>query len=165
MSPADGRQVHEQMPEGPEGEEAFEPGAMPFDEALHNLCQAHGIAAVYVFGPPAGGHATESGDPDVGVIFFGSPADRGGGSEVQPDLLREFRVVFGAEALAVGDLHRTGPAQQYRAIKGRVLYAAAENRRAQFEEQVVRDYQDFAFEMRLFDEERAEEIAREGGGG
>ncbi len=76
-------------------------------------------------------------------------------------LLHEFRKVFGADALAVGELQRMGPLQQYRAIQGRVLYAVG-GRRVEFEEQVVRDYQDFTFEMRLFDEEWAEEITREG---
>jgi len=137
--------------------------AVPFDEALHALCDEHDIAAVYVFGPPDRGKAGGAADPDVGVVF-GAPARRGTGPGIPPPLLGEFRKVFGAEALAVGDVQQMGPFQQYRALQGRVVYAVG-GRRAEFEEQVVRDYQDFTFEMRLFDEERAEEITREGDGG
>ncbi len=140
-----------------------EDGAVPFDEALHALCDEHDIAAVYVLGPPEHGKAGSAADPDVGVVF-GAPARRGAGPGIPPPLLHEFRKVFGADALAVGELQRMGPLQQYRAIQGRVLYAVG-GRRVEFEEQVVRDYQDFTFEMRLFDEERAEEITREGDGG
>ncbi len=137
---------------------------MPFDEELHRLCQAHNVAAVYMFGTQRAGGATGPGDPTMGVLF-GGPETPGEDAAVPPALLRDFQALLGAERLDLADLQQAGPLVQFQGICGRLVYSADEARRAEFEERAVRDYLDFAFEMRLFDEERAEEVPRGDGGG
>lgn len=137
---------------------------MRFDEELHRLCQTHDVAAVYLFGTPGRGSAAGPGDPMVGVLF-GGPRTPEETTAVQPALLRDFQALLGAERLDLADLQQAGPLVQFQGIRGRLVYSADEGRRADFEERAVRDYLDFAFEMRLFNEERAEEIHRGDGGG
>ena len=131
-----------------------------FEEGLHDLCQAHGLTAVYLFAPPAGGKAGAPSDARVGLLFRDpmSPAEIAG---LQPSLLPAFRDLLGIEGLQLVFLQQAGPLLQYEGILGRLLYSADATRRADLEERVVRDYLDFAFEMRLFDEELAEEIRSE----
>ena len=137
---------------------------MRFDEELHRLCQAHGVAAVYLFETQGRGGAGGPGDPAMGLIF-GQPRAPEETTAVQPTLLRDFQALLGAERLDLADLRQAGPLVQYEGIRGRLVYSADEARRAEFEEWAVRDYLDFAFEMRLFSEERAEGIYPGDGGG
>ncbi len=133
-----------------------------FEEGLHDLCQVHGLTAVYLFGPPTGGKPGAAADARVGLVCRDpmSPAEMAG---LQPKLLAAFRDLLGMEGLQLVFLQQAGPLLQYEGILGRLLYSADVTRRADFEERVVRDYLDFAFEIRLFDEELAEEIERETG--
>lgn len=146
--------------DGGEDEDAAGSQGMDSGEALHALCQEHGIAAVYLMDPAAGRPSGAPDGPDLGVVFEAkvSPGARPG---VWPAVVEALRRLFGTNALVPADLEALGPAQQYRAIRGRLLYAAGEDRRLAFEDGVLRDALDFAFEMRLFDEERAEELTRE----
>lgn len=137
---------------------------MRFDEELHRLCQTHDVAAVYVFGAPRTGRAAGAGDPMMGVLF-GNPRTPEETTAVQPALLRDFQTLLGAERLDLADLQQAGPLVQFQGIRGRLVYSADEARRAEFEERAVRDYLDFAYEMRLFNEERAEEVPGGDGGG
>jgi hypothetical protein len=133
-----------------------------FAEGLHDLCQAYGLAAVYLFGtqarPPHGAPA----DAQVGLVFR-KPLPAETAVKLHPKLLDTFRELFGADGLSVVFLQQAGPLLQYQGILGRLLYSADGARRAEFEEKVLRDYLDFAFEARLFDEEFAEEIEHENG--
>jgi hypothetical protein len=135
-----------------------------FEEGLHDLCQAHGLNAVYLFGPDAGGKGGAPSDARVGLIFreTRSPAEL---AALHPKLLAAFRDLMGTEGLQLVFLQQAGPSLQYQGILGRLLYSADATRRAEFEERVVRDHLDFAFEIRLFDEELAEEMDRETGKG
>ncbi len=138
--------------------------AVSFEEGLHELCQAHGLTAVYLLGPHVGGKPGAPSDARVGLVVRDvmSSAEIAG---LQPKLLAAFRDLLGIEGLQVVFLQQAGPSLQYQGILGRLLYSADATRRADFEERVVRDYLDFAFEMRLFDEELAEEIESETGKG
>ena len=135
-----------------------------FEEGLHDICQAHGLSAVYLFGPPARTQAAGPADAQVGLVFRDSlgPEEITG---IHPKLLGAFRELLGAQALNLIYLQQVGPLLQYQGILGRLIYSADPTRRADFEDRVVRDYLDFAFEMRLFDEEFAEEMDRESGSG
>ena len=137
--------------------------ALPFDEALHAMCRDHGVAAVYLFDRSTRAVPGARSDPDVGLLFDASSPSEAI-APIPAALLQKLRAVFGADGLVVADVERMGPLQRYRATRGRMLYAAGAHRRARFEEAAFRDYQDFDYEMRLFDEERAEEIAHEAGG-
>jgi hypothetical protein len=126
---------------------------MSFQEGLHDLCQAHAVAAVYFFDAPPGGGGDREG-AQVGVVFAGP-------REVSPALVEAFRDLLagdGGDRVSVVDLERVDPVRRFQVIRGRLVYSADEERRTDFEERSLRDYQDFAFELRLFAEEAAEEI-------
>jgi len=131
-----------------------------FEEGLHDLCQAYGLAAVYLFGAQARRPPGAPADALVGLVFR-NPLPPEAEDELHPKLLGTFRELFGADGLNLVFLQEAGPVLQYQGILGRLLYSADAARRAEFEERVVRDYLDFACEMRLFDEEFAEEIENE----
>lgn len=133
-----------------------------FEEGLHDLCQAYGLAAVYLFGAQARRPPGAPADAQVGLVFR-NPLPPETAAELQPKLLGTFRELFGADGLNLVFLQQAGPLLQYEGILGRLLYSADGARRAEFEEKVLRDYLDFAFEARLFDEEFAEEIEHENG--
>ncbi len=137
---------------------------MRFVEKLHHLCQDHGITVVYLFDGEAGGGAPGQGEARVGLVF-GQPRGPEDISAMHPTLLRAFRELFGAERIDLAYLQQAGPLLQFQGIRGRLMYLADDERRAEFEERVVRDYLDFAFEVRLFNEEVAEGIERGEGGG
>ncbi len=132
---------------------------MDFDETLHRLCQDHGITVVYLFDVRARGHAPEE-EAQVGLVFA-QPKSAGDAKAVHPTLLRSFRDLFEAEGIGLAFLQQADPLFQYQGIRGRLMYLADDVQRAEFEDRVVRDYLDFAFEMRLFLEEAAGEV--EGG--
>ncbi len=129
---------------------------MPFDEGLHDLCQEHGINVIYLFNvqPPVCRPGEE--ETRVGVLFA-DPKKAEAAAAVQPILLRALGDVFGADRIGVTFLQQAGPLLQNQGIRGRLMYLADDAQRAEFEERVVRDYADFAFEMRLFDEDAAGE--------
>jgi hypothetical protein len=133
---------------------------MDFDETLHHLCQDHGISVVYLFDVRARGRAPEEDEAQVGLLFA-QPKGSEQAKAVRPALLRSFQDLFGAERIGLAYLQEAGPLFQYQGIRGRLMYLADDAERAEFEDRVVRDYLDFAFEMRLFQEEAAGE---EGGG-
>ncbi len=138
----------------------FDP--MMFEEALHDICQGHGLSAVYLFGSPGRTQAAGPGDAQVGLVFR-DPTGPEEITAIHPKLLGAFRELLGAAGVSLIYLQQVGPLLQYQGILGRLLYSADAARRADFEDRVVRDYLDFAFEMRLFDEEFAEEMDRESG--
>jgi len=133
---------------------------MDFDETLHRLCQDHGITVVYLFSARARGHAPEEDEAQVGLLFA-QPKSAGDAKAVHPTLLQSFRDLFEAERIGLAYLQHAAPLFQYQGIRGRLMYLADDGQRAEFEDRVVRDYLDFAFEMRLFLEEAAGEV--EGG--
>ena len=133
---------------------------MNFDETLHRLCQEHGITVVYLFDARARGGPPERDEAQVGLLFA-QPKGPAEAQAVHPTLLEAFRDLFEAERIGLAYLQQAGPLFQYQAIRGRLMYLADDVQRAEFEDRVVRDYLDFDFEMRLFQED----AAGEGGGG
>lgn len=127
------------------------------EERFHNLCRAHGVAVAYLFDAPVRGNPDGVAAAQVGLVFAG-PAPAEAMPPAHSALLRGFRELFGVEHLDLTYLEEAGPVRRYQGVRGSVLYSADERRRAEFEDRVIRDYLDFAFEMRLFDEEVAEEI-------
>ncbi len=135
---------------------------MQFDEKLHHLCQDHGITVVYLFDVRARGRAAEAGEAQVGLLFAEpkGPEDTGA---ARPVLLRAFQDLFGAERMGLAFLQQAGPLLQHQGLRGRLMYLSDDAQRAEFEDRAVRDYLDFAFEMRLFEEDAAwEEDGGEG---
>lgn len=132
---------------------------MQFDERLHHLCQDHGISVVYLFDVRARRRAAEEGEAQVGLLFA-QPKGSEDAVAAHPVLLRAFQDLFGAERIGLAFLQQAGPLLQHQGIRGRLMYLADDAQRAEFEDRVVRDYLDFAFEMRLFDEDAAWEEDR-----
>jgi hypothetical protein len=129
---------------------------MDFDETLHRLCQDHDISVVYLFDVRAGGRPPGEDEAQVGLLFA-QPTGSEQAKAVGPALLRSFQDLFGAERIGLAYLQEAGPLFQYQGIRGRLMYLADDVQRAEFEDRVVRDYLDFAYEIRLFQEDAAGE--------
>lgn len=134
-------------------------------QRLEQVCSAEGLLAVYVFGSVAAGTAGPESDLDLGVLFF--PGDE------------RWRDVSTYISLydALGDgvtgrqvdlilLPKAPLELQYRVLAdGIVVYCADDDRRTDYEDRIIRDYLDFAAELRLYETEVAEDIRRGTGHG
>jgi predicted nucleotidyltransferase len=125
------------------------------------VLEKFGVHTCYLFGSCARGQATPESDVDLAVVFSGyQPAKH------DLDLLTEMEAEL-ARALAPRTvdlvfLQREGIAFRFEVVStGTVVYCRDHVARTDFEDQVVRDYLDFAPVLARCDQELAEAI-REG---
>lgn len=130
-------------------------------DRLAQVCAEQGLLAVYVFGSVAAGTAAPDSDLDLAVLFF--PSDQGWRDVATYITLNELlgECVDGRR-LDLILLPKAPLELQYRVLaNGKVLWCADNHRRTDYEDRVLRDYLDFAAELRLYEAEVAEVIRRE----
>ncbi len=125
-------------------------------EIIEKLKKA-GVGIVYFFGSRADGSALEKSDYDLGVVFVDKVSAEIGGSglylriydvlsEVIPDALR-------GPNLDISFLQRANPILQMKAIQsGNILFEINSIFRADYEEEVIRYYNDYLPLKKEFEE-------------
>lgn len=127
-------------------------------ECLARVARDHHLLALYLFGSVASGTAGPDSDVDVAALFF--PDDeRWREASTYIDLYDDLAGCVRGTRLDLLVMQRAPLELQYRVLaQGEVLYCAAAGARADYEDRVLRDYLDFAVELRLFEAEVAEAI-------
>ncbi|MBI5197652.1 MAG: nucleotidyltransferase domain-containing protein [Nitrospirae bacterium] len=111
------------------------------------------VAVVYLFGSQAQGRTTPMSDIDIGIVFR-SPADPTDSLTVYTRLYDLFTDHFPAPGeMDIVFLQQSPSSFQYQVIKhGIVLYEDNPVFRADYEEQVIKEYLDFEPVLRRFSE-------------
>lgn len=106
------------------------------------------VGAVYLFGSRADGTAFPNSDYDIGVVFldYSKEIDMEVISAVYITLNEEFPDRINGPKLDISYLQNTNTALQMKAInEGIVLFESNPNFRADYEEEVVKRYDDYRF--------------------
>lgn len=121
---------------------------------LIKICKDYRILAVYIFGSMAkdGIALLESKKPreidpladvDVGIIFFERPLDPKERIEIYGRLHSELSEVFSPFILDLIFLQDVGVILQFEAINGKVVYSFDDDKRLDYEEHIIKFYQDW----------------------
>jgi len=140
-------------------------------EKLANICKAYGILAIYIFGSIAkdGAALLESkmpkridplADIDVGVVFLERPLKPKERIKIYGRLYSELSEVFSPFTLDLIFLQETGIIIQFEAINGILVYSSNEDLRVDYEERVIKFYQDWKPDYDQYTKEVLETISR-----
>lgn len=124
------------------------------EERFKQICKDYDILAVYIFGSCAKeganllkGKKPEEVDPladvDVGVVFLKKPLDAKERIKTYGKLYAELSELFSPFSLDLVFLQETGVIIQFEAINGIVVYSHDEDLRLDYEERVIKFYQDW----------------------
>lgn len=111
------------------------------------------IGIVYLFGSQIHGYTTPLSDIDIGVVFMNPDALKDS-INLYTKLYDVFTDIFpGRQEVDIVLLQQTSPVFQYQVIKhGKVLYHCDPAFRANYEEQVTKEYIDFEPVLHQFSE-------------
>ncbi len=124
-------------------------------DLFDRICRDYGILAAYIFGSMAeegaalleGGKYGKTVDPladmDLGVVFFERPLSPKERIRTYGRLYSELGEVFSPFSLDLVFLQETGVVLQFEAINGIVVYSADDDKRLDYEEYVIKLYQDW----------------------
>lgn len=109
-------------------------------QTLRNL----DVAVIYLFGSQIQGNTTPMSDIDVGIVFAKHEVLKDS-TTLYTHLYDIFTDIFpGPQEVDITFLQQTSPVFQYEVIKhGKVLYETDPLFRADYEEQIAREYMDF----------------------
>lgn len=121
---------------------------------LHRICEGYTILAVYLFGS-----MTKEGvalldnklpvnldplaDLDVGVVFLQAVSDPKERVKLYKKLYSDLSDLFSPLSLDLVFLQETGVIIQSEAINGQLIYSRDDNQRTDYEERVIKFYQDW----------------------
>jgi predicted nucleotidyltransferase len=124
-------------------------------DRLGRVCSDYGILAAYAFGSMAervnpllegeepGEVADLLADLDIGVVFYEKPPTPAERIRLYGKLYSKLSDVFSPFPLDLVFLQETGVVLQFEAINGVVIYSADDDRRLDYEERVIKFYQDW----------------------
>ncbi|OGW13001.1 MAG: hypothetical protein A2035_01925 [Nitrospirae bacterium GWA2_42_11] len=118
-------------------------------ETLRNM----DIAIIYLFGSQLHGQTTPMSDIDIGVVFKSHNTLKNS-LNLYTKLYNIFTDIFpGPNEVDIVFMQQTSPAFQYEVIKhGKILYEIDPVFRANYEEQIAREYMDFEPVRRQYSE-------------
>lgn len=125
-------------------------------EAIAAACQRHGVVLCYLFGSQAEGFAHARSDVDLAVVFR-QRLSEGDVAEREVELEDEMRDIFSRREIQLTAIPVEDAGFNFQVVsKGELLYKHSELARAQFEERVWREWDDWepfetAFERELSD--------------
>lgn len=140
-------------------------------ENLNKICKDYGVLAAYLFGSLAkkgadllDGKRPERVDPltdiDLGVVFFERPVDPKERIKTYSRLYSDLSDVFSPLNLDLIFLQETGVIIQFEAINGMLIYSHDDDKRLDYEERVIKFYQDWKPEYEQYTKEVLEAISR-----
>lgn len=114
----------------------------PYEQALDETFERHGVALAYLYGSQARGDTGPLSDVDVAALFDpGVPEDERFNRVLH--LIGELGSVFRRNDVYVVDLAEASPLLRHRVYyDGQVLYCADDAERVRFETTALRDYVD-----------------------
>lgn len=122
---------------------------------LASVVSKYNAVAVYLFGSQVDGGADAMSDVDIGVIFGDQEISLDDLLFLQDDLQR----LFGPAPVDLVLLEKAAITVAYKAIsQGELIYSKCDQSRTDFEERVIRSYQDFAPFLSMFYREVKEEL-------
>lgn len=118
------------------------------------ICEEYPILAVYLFGSVVeegfallADKLPENVDPhadiDVGVVFLQAVSDPKDRIRLYKRLYSDLSEIFSPLSLDMVFLHETGIIIQYEAISGQLIYSHDDDQRTDYEERVMKYYQDW----------------------
>lgn len=141
------------------------------EKKLNKICKNYGILAAYIFGSLEKEGADllkdkkpEKVDPladiDVGVVFLKKPLDAKERIKTYGRLYMELSEILSPLSLDLVFLHKTGVVIQYEAINGILVYSCDDDLRLDYEEGVIKFYQDWKPDYGRYVNEVLEAISR-----
>lgn len=123
-------------------------------DKLNQICRDYGILGAYLFGSIAKkgadilkGKSPDKIDPfadiDLGIVFLERPLDAKQRIKIYSKLYTELSEVFYPFTLDLVFLQETGVILQFEAINGTLVYSHDDDLRLDYEERVVKFYQDW----------------------
>ena len=140
-------------------------------EVLDRICKNYGILAAYTFGSMAeegstclkGNKSIKIKDPisdiDLGVVFLEKPLSPKERIKIYGSLYSELCEIFSPFTLDLIFLQETGVILQFAAINGLVVYSYNEDMRLEYEEMVIKLYQDWKPDYDQYTKEVLEAIS------
>lgn len=137
---------------------------------LETICKNTGILALYLFGSMSkegaailGNKIPKKVDPlvdiDVGVVFLKRPLSVEERLELYNRLFPPVSDLFSPLPLDLVFLQETGVVLQFEAINGLLIYSRDEDQRMEYEERVIKFYQDWKPDYDLYIEEVLEAVS------
>lgn len=138
---------------------------------FNKICAAYGILAVYAFGSRAekavelieGGDTEGINDPladiDLGVVFHEKGLSPGERIKTYGKLHSELSEIFSPFTLDLIFLRETGIILQFEAINGISVYTSDDDKRLEYEEHVIKFYQDWKPDYDQYTKEVLEAIS------
>ncbi|MEC4685793.1 MAG: nucleotidyltransferase domain-containing protein [Nitrospirota bacterium] len=140
-------------------------------ERFDRICKDYGILAAYIFGSRAeegaafleGKEYEKTEDPladiDMGVVFLERPLSPKERIRTYGRLYSELNEILSPFTLDLIFLQETGVILQFEAISGLVVYSCDEDRRLEYEEMVIKLYQDWKPDYDRYTKEVLEAIS------
>ncbi len=140
-------------------------------ERFDRICKDYGILAAYVFGSMAeegaafleGKEYEKTEDPladiDMGVVFLERPFSPKERIRTYGRLYSELNEILSPFTLDLIFLQETGVILQFEAISGLVVYSCDEDKRLEYEEMVIKRYQDWKPDYDQYTKEVLEAIS------
>lgn len=121
---------------------------------LHRICEGYTILAVYLFGSMANEgvalldnkmpvNLDPLADLDVGVVFLQAVSDPKERVKFYKKLYSDLSDLFSPLSLDLVFLQETGVIIQSEAINGQLIYSRDDDQRTDYEERVIKFYQDW----------------------
>lgn len=126
-------------------------------EEIQEKLKAVGVALTYFFGSRADGSALEKSDYDIGIVFVDRVAMEIGGTGLYLRVYDILSDITGdtphGPRLDISFLQKANPVLQMKAMReGKILFEISPAFRADYEEGVVRDYNDYIPLKKEFEE-------------
>jgi len=140
-------------------------------EMFDSICKNYGILTAYIFGSMTeegaacleGGISGKMQDPladiDLGVVFLERPLSPEERIKTYGRLYSEMSEIFSPYPLDIIFLQETGVILQFEAINGLPVYIFDEDKRLEYEEHVIKLYQDWKPDYEQYKKEVLEAIA------
>ncbi len=140
-------------------------------ERFDRICKNYGILAAYIFGSMAeegtafleGKEYEKTKDPladiDLGVVFLERPLSPKERIKTYGRLYSDFSEIFSPLTLDLIFLQETGVILQFEAVNGLMVYSCDEDMRLEYEEMVIKLYQDWKPDYDRYTKEVLEAIS------
>ena len=136
---------------------------------LHRICKEYRILSVYLFGSMAKEGAEllndiipdtvdSLADIDVGIVFIQSVSNTVERIKIYKKLYADLSTLFSPINLDLVFLQETGVILQFEAINGQLVYSHDEDQSMDYEEKVIKYYQDWKPDYDLYTKEVLEAI-------